>query len=234
MKKQLEIYAHTSQVLNDAYDRVITEIYLLKEKSAFSSFSICGIDPGVGTTSIGINIALAMSQAGWKTVLVDFDLRKNISYKHLSDGFEYGVTDYLDGKQKLEGIVYNTTQENLFFIPSGEVTMNPIELLCSPKLSVLMEELKKNFDYVIVDTPALSATADSNVLATRMDGAILIAEHNTSYKQQLENSYNALEAAGANVLGVILNKADKETYRDYVKNYDYFNHKKYAKKRGGK
>ena len=149
MKKQLEIYAHTSQVLNDAYDRVITEIYLLKEKSEFSTYAICGIEPGVGTTSIGINIALAMAQAGWKTVLVDFDLRKNISYKHLSDGFEFGATDYLDGKQNLEGIVYHTTQDNLYFIPSGEVTINPIELLCSPKLSGLMETLKKNFDFVI-------------------------------------------------------------------------------------
>ena len=234
MKKKLEIYAHTGQVITDAYDRIITELFLLKEKSGLSLFAVCGIDPRVGSTSIGINIAISMAQAGWKTALVDFDLRKIIEYKHLSDGFEVGIADYLTGKQEMDSIIYNTSQENLFFVPSGDVQMNPIALLCSPQMSALMRDLKENFDFVIVDTPALSTTADSNVVATRMDGTILVVEYNTTYKKQLETSCESLEAAGANVLGVVMNKADKETYREYMRNYDYFNRKKYAKKRGDK
>lgn len=234
MKKKLEIYAHASRVVNDAYDRIITELFLLKEKSGLSSLAICGVDPKVGSTSIAINIAIAMAQAGWKTALVDYDMRKSLAYKHLSDGFKFGVADYLSGRCDMDGIVYESTQENLYFVPSGEVLENPIALLCSPKMNSLLQDLKDGFDYIIVDSPALSTTADTNIVATRMDGAVLVVEYNESYKNQLQSCSEALEAAGANILGVVMNKADEETYREYMRNYDYFNRRKYTKKRGGK
>lgn len=234
MKKKLEIYAHVSRVVNDAYDRIITELFLLKEKSGFSSLAICGVDPKVGSTSIAINIAIAMAQAGWKTALVDYDLRKGLEYKHLSDGFEFGVVDYLSGRCDRDNIIYDSTQENLYFVPSGEVLENPIALLCSPKMNSLMKDLKEKFDFIIVDSPALSATADTNVVASRVDGAVLVVEYNETYKNQLQNSYETLEAVGANILGVVMNKADVEAYREYMRNYDYFNRRKYTKKRGGK
>ena len=151
MSKILNLYAHTNATLNDAVKRVVVEMYLKKQKEGLKSVVLCGSQPGVGTTTVAINLALSLAAANWKTILVDSDLRKARMYKHLSEDFKIGMSDYLKGKAGYSDIIYQTSQENLSFLPSGSAIANPVSVLCSEQMNDLLNKLNQEYDFVIID-----------------------------------------------------------------------------------
>lgn len=227
MSKILNLYAHSNETLNDAVNRVVVEIYLKRQKEGLQSIVLCGSEPGVGTTTVSINLALSLAQAHWKTLLVDGDLRKNTNYKHLSEDFEKGMKEYLEGSAECKDVIYGSSQDNLFFLPSGQQAENPVSLLCSERLNQLLEELEDKFDFIIIDSPSLNASQDTCVMASKVQGTVLVSAFNQSRTPLLKKSKTCLEDTGAKVLGVIVNKVDNIAYRDYLKDYDYFRKEKY-------
>ncbi|WP_026669958.1 CpsD/CapB family tyrosine-protein kinase [Butyrivibrio sp. AE3006] len=224
---RLEIYKNDNYILNDAFDQVVMNLHILKKQNGYKSFVICGCESGNGATTVAINLSAALASSGWKTVLIDGDMRKKNSYKRLNEYASVGLSDYLMNRALLDQIIYETTTDNLAYIPCGELINNPVRLLCSVKMSEVRDKLADMYDFIIFDMPAVNAAMDAEVIAVNSDAVILVSAIGNTRKKQLVAAANALVDVKANLIGTIINKTDMDQYKAYNDEYDYFHKEKY-------
>lgn len=229
--EKLEIYKNENYVLNDAFDQAVMNLHILKKQNGYKTFVICGCEAGDGTTTVAINLAAALAGSGWKTVLIDGDMRKKNGYKRLNQNASAGLSDYLMGKASFSDVIYETTTENLSYIPCGELIDNPVRLLCSGKMNEVRDELAKEYDYIIYDMPAVNAAMDAKVIAVNADATILVSSIGNTSKNGLVEAANALTDVKANLIGTIINKIDMDQYAANNVDYDYFENERYVRKK---
>lgn len=226
----INLYRTTNSVVVDAFDNVVANICLQHDRKGYKSFLLTGCEPGVGTTTVAVELAISLSQTGWKTLLLDADMRKNSAYKRLSENVIIGLTDYISGKANEENIVYRTNMELLNYIPCGNVRdINPLRMLYSQHMAKLLSILNDTYDYVIIDVPAVNSSVDPHILSVKADAAILVATLNGASRKYLEEARDRLVKDGANIIGVIQNRVSTEAYKEYIKDFDYFSEKKYLR-----
>ncbi len=231
MKKLIDIYRNTNQYVNDAIDRIIVGIHLKKQKDGCKMIMLSGCEPGVGTTTISISLAISMANTGWRTILIDGDLRKMEKYKRLNKGAEIGLSEFLSNKALYHEIIYDTNHDNLFYISSGRGALNPVSLLCSDKMEELIGRLNEGYDYIVIDMPSVTTSIDANVLANKVDSIILVSAYAKTDKTSIRESKDALTNSGGNIMGIILNKMEASTYGTIIKNFDYYKDQKYVNRR---
>ena len=227
--KKLEIYKNENYALNDAFDQAVVNIHIQKEKNGYKTFTVCGCESGDGSTTVAINLAAALAASGWKTVLIDGDMRKNSAYKRLNEDIKIGFSNYLAGNADINEIVYETTTDLLYYIPSGEITNNPVRLLCSNKMDTMNKILEDNFDFIIYDMPAANTSMDASAVAVKTDACLLVVAMGKTSKKGLAKATNNFKEKNINLLGVVINKVDINEYKRYSKDYDYFNKERYAR-----
>ncbi len=228
--EKLEIYKNSNFILNDAFDQAVMNLHILKKQNGYKSFVLCGCEAGDGTTTVAINLSAALAGSGWKTVLIDGDMRKKNDYKRLNRNASMGLSDFLMGKASMEEVVYETTTDNLSYIPCGELIDNPVRLLCSAKMNEARDELSKSFDFIIYDMPAVNAALDAKVIAVNVDATILVSSIAGTSKKHLIEAANTFAEVNANLIGTIINKMDMDQYVACHEDYDYFQNERYAKK----
>ena len=231
---KLEIYKSDNYVLNDAFDQSVMNLHILKKQNGYKSFVICGCEVGDGTTTVAINLAASLAGSGWKTVLIDGDMRKKNRYKRLNENAGAGLSDYLMNKVTLDKVIYETTTENLYYIPCGELIDNPVRLLCSSKMNEVREELSRDYEFIIYDMPAVNTAMDAKVVAVSADATVLVSAIGETSKAGLVEAANSLVEVKANLVGTIINKIDMNQYTSFNKDYDYFKNEKYIKKANSK
>lgn len=231
MEKTKQLYRYTNAKVTDAYNRVAIEVYMLSQKKGYKSFAICGSEAQTGTTSVAINLAIALSMAGWKTLLIDADLYKE--NKRLSDEHEFGLAEYLEGSKEYQEVICETEYSALDYLPGGSQTANPIGLLCSNKLPELISKANEQYDYIIWDLPSVLEAADTKVVCSKTDATILVSAQYASIKLLKEVKQN-IENAGGNVVGIIGNKLEQAEYKHYRKTFRKKKVKKYSAQKEGK
>lgn len=225
MKNMIDFYRNKNQVMNDAFDRVIVEVQMKKNKFGYKTFLITGCNTKVGTTTNAINLAVSMAASGWKTILIDGDLRKCSQYKRLNDVDDIGLSEYLMDKKRLDEVVYETNINLLNYIPCGRVDESPVRLFCASEMEDLVKQLKKEYDYIIFDMPSINVTPDANILSTLVDAVILVASLRETSKQQLQDAKKKLENYDAKLIGAIINKVEMSEFKRHIKDFDYFKNK---------
>lgn len=225
---KLDIYRNRDYKLNDAFDQTVMNIHILREKKGYKTLTICGCEPGDGATTVAINLAAALASSGWKTVLVDGDMRKKNMFKRLNEETTLGLSNYLNEQATINEVIYETTTDMLSYIPCGDLINNPVRLLCSNKMDDVKKELEERFDYVIYDMPAMNTAMDANVVAVKSDACILVVASGETSKKGLTIAANTLMQEEANLIGVIVNKTEMGEYKRYRKDYDYFKKERYV------
>ena len=194
MEKKVELYQVKNETVNDAFDNMVVEVHLKKQMHGYQSFLLSGSEPGVGTTTMVINLAIAMAEAGRKTVILDIDMRKEQNYKRLNTEVEYGLAELLKDNGSLDKAVYATNQNKLDYIPAtGKVVENPVSLLCSNRMEELLEELKKEYDYIFIDMPSIYSAPDAKIIAGKVDGVIVVAAQGKTLKNHLKEQIGSLK-----------------------------------------
>ena len=180
--------------------------------------AVTSVDPSEGKSTTATNVAWAFARAGYKTLLIDADIRNSV----MSGVFKSrekitGLTDYLAGTQDLSNGLCETNVENLFMIQSGAISPNPTALLQSDKFGSMIETLHKYFDYIIVDTAPIGVVIDAAIIVQKCDASILVAEAGVAKRREVQKAKSQLEHTGTRFLGVILNKFDiqRERYGSY-------------------
>ena len=169
--------------------------------------AISSVQENEGKSTTSTNLAVAFARAGYKTLLVDCDIRNSVmTGVFRSRDKIQGLTDFLSGRSQLDQILYATDFPNLDIIESGQVAPNPTGLLQSKNFTVMMDALREHFDYIIVDTPPIGVVIDAAIIAQRCDGTVLITESGANGRKAVQKAKDQLEQTGTPFLGVVLNK----------------------------
>jgi polysaccharide biosynthesis transport protein len=198
--------------------------------------------PNEGKTTSSINLALSLAQAGAKVILVEADLRrpKVPLYLEMSSMSE-GLSDLISGPKKLtpqgiKAMLHPYESTGLKVLLSGMIPPNPSELLSSKKFEELIDMLRKQFEYVIIDCPPLLPVTDAAIVSAKADGCVLIVHAGATKKPHFIGSRDAIKAVGSNILGVIINKIPESSLEyEYGYRYGYpryygANYRPYAKR----
>lgn len=180
--------------------------------------AVTSVEPSEGKSTTATNVAWAFAHAGYKTLLIDADIRNSVMSGIFKSREKItGLTDYLAGTQDLSHGLCETNVENLFVIQSGAVSPNPTALLQSENFGVMIETLRKYFDYIIVDTAPIGVVIDAAIIVQKCDASILVVEAGVAKRREVQKAKNQLEHTGTLFLGVVLNKFDvqREKYGSY-------------------
>ncbi|MCG9872574.1 tyrosine-protein kinase [Streptococcus suis] len=189
---------------------------------------ITSVQSNEGKSTTAASLALAYARSGYKTVLVDADIRNSVVSGFFKPMTKItGLTDYLAGTTDLSQGLCDTDIPNLTAIESGKVSPNPTALLQSKNFENLLATLRRYYDCVIVDCPPLGLVIDAAIIAQKCDAMVLVAEAGNVKRSSLKKVKEQLDQTGTPFLGVILNKYDiaTEKYGEYG---NYGNHGKKA------
>jgi capsular exopolysaccharide synthesis family protein len=189
------------------------------------ALAVLSANPGEGKSVVNSNLALTLAETGKKVLLVDADLRKP------SIGIVFGVATpkgaglplLLAGEGRLEDMLVDSGFPNLTLLPNGTIPPNPAELLASGALKKVIIDLKARFDYIVFDGAPVLPVTDSVVMATQLDGVMLLGRWNKTRRSEFQRAYRQLRSVGALVLGNVLNAIEvhKGMYGYYGYGYGY-------------
>ena len=205
----------------EAYRSLRTNIQYSSFDKKYQTLLITSSNPGEGKTTVAGNLALVLAQGESKVLLVDCDMRRPSLHKKFKINNTYGISDLLVGKQKFEEAAYKYN-DNLTVLPGGKIPPNPAEMLASKAMTAFLEEMKKHFDYIVLDTPPLQAVSDAQILSTKVDGSIIVVRAGVTKKDVVQNSVSIIKKVNGNIIGTVLNAAEykKDKYYYYYGDED--------------
>lgn len=178
-----------------------------------------------GKTTTSYATAASLARMGRKVALIDADLRRPSIHRRFGLSNERGLTDLLTSSDPIESAIQATPQDNLFVIASGPIPPSPTELISSPRMEQVVQDLARDFDVVVIDSPPILGLADAPALSALADGVIFVVESDRSRRGSLKTALRRLRAMRPILLGAVLTKFDPtrsgNRYSEYY-GYQYY------------
>jgi len=213
--------------VSEAYRIIRTNLAFGLLDQSLKVFQVTSAVKGEGKTTTTANLGISLAQAGMKVLLVDADMRRPSLHRILRlEGVKHGLNDLIsDSGTNLESVIEPTSVPNLSCLPAGAIPPNPAELLSSKRMKALTAELKAHFDVVLIDSPPVISVADSPIIASRVDGTILVARSGYLPRHLCLQAKKAIETVNGKVIGCVLNSVLSAHHPYYY--YRYYNYGKY-------
>ncbi|HAV2254568.1 TPA: polysaccharide biosynthesis tyrosine autokinase, partial [Escherichia coli] len=199
-----------------------TSLHFAMMEARNNVLMISGASPNAGKTFVSTNLAAIIAQAGKKVLLIDTDMRKGYTHKLFEVSNEYGLSDFLSGKNDLPKSVKKIKNVEFDFISRGVVPPNPAELLMHRRFGELITWASNNYDIVILDTPPILAVTDAAIIGHYAGTTLLIARFEQNTPKEIEVSYKRFEQSGVIVKGCILNGVVKKASSYYGYGYNHY------------
>ncbi|RKY41085.1 MAG: hypothetical protein DRP81_08710 [Candidatus Omnitrophota bacterium] len=229
----------------ESYKSIRTNLKLDSRKKIIL---ITSANPQEGKSALLINLGLAFSEEGKKTLLVASDLRRPVLAKTFGISKKIGLVDILMGKvtleeaikgvsdillgnMKFDKIVSSPSMRNLWILPCGSIPSNPTVLLNSSLMNELVDEVREKFDVTLFDSPPVLAVADTSILAPKVDIVVICYEIGRTSKSALIRAKTQLEAVGTHIEGIVLNHIRPQTESFYTYPY-YYKYRYYGVEEG--
>ena len=217
---QLAALLYPRSGVAEAYRTLRSNVEFAAVDAPVRTLLVTSAVPGEGKTVTAANLAVVFAQAGRKVLLVDADLRKPRVHAMFDLANAHGLTTMLRSDTvRPEAVSHLTEEANLRVLTTGPLPPNPAELLGSHRMQAVMGLLRESADLVIFDSPPLQAVTDSAVLSSVADGTLLVIDAGRSRRRAVRTAGEILARAGANVLGVVLNRMPAKAHSDYVGYY---------------
>lgn len=224
-QRKLIVHEDAKSPVAEAFRTLRTNIQFAKADSEIKTIMFTSSGPGEGKSIISANMAVALAQSGKRVILMDCDLRKPVQHLIFRKN-NRGVTNILAEGLPVETFIQETEIPGLRVVTSGAVPPNPSELLGAAKMSEIINELKTKIDYLIIDAPPVVAVTDACVLASKVDGVLLIVDSGVIRPEMAQKAKDSLLRAKGHILGIILNKVElDEEHAYYYYYYDNQNTK---------
>jgi protein-tyrosine kinase len=170
------------------------------------AFAVTSAERGEGRSWLAANLATMFAQLGERTLLIDADMRHPRQHRLFNIDNSVGLSALLTGRAGREIARRIHPQLRLFVLPAGIIPPNPQELLARPVFEVILDHFAAQFSLVIIDTPAVSETADAQILAANAGNAVMVARRNQTRQSKLAAAMQILTDTGVNVIGSVLNE----------------------------
>lgn len=189
----------------EAFRGVRTALYFSVRGEVHQVIQVTSPNAGDGKSTVIANLAISIAQSGKRVVLVDADFRKPRQHKMFGISAATGLASVIAEQAELKDAIHDTVVPGLALIPCGPRPDNPAELLTSPRFKELLDVLRDQYDYVLIDTPPLLAVSDPSVVAPRADGVILAVRVSANGRPAAERAKEILNTLNTKVLGVVVN-----------------------------
>lgn len=196
-------------------------LFIRNAKTKSKTILVTSSVSGEGKTFISINMATVFALAGKKTILVGFDLRKPKIFKDFGLNNEIGVVNYLISEESEKNIIQKTEVPNLDLITSGPIPPNPSELIIGEATEELINSLKEQYEYIIIDTPPVGIVSDSLELLKYVDATIYVVRQNYSQKGMLKLINEKYEKKEVKNISIVLNDFNIKSKYGYEYGYGY-------------
>lgn len=215
----LNLTKHPNSALSEAFRALGTAVSV--PSRPVNSILITSAQKGEGKTTTALNLAQALAQRRVPVLLIDCDLRKGEVAKAIGITNAKGLTSVLSGELEIPDVLH-ALEPNLWAIPAGDISRDPVAMLASREMETLLKGVSARFEFVIIDSPPILAVTDAVVLSSLVDGVLLVTASGTTPRSALIRSRRILEASGARILGMAVNKLDMRrlgygyTYSNYA------------------
>jgi capsular exopolysaccharide synthesis family protein len=217
------VLKHPTSSLAEAYHILRTAILLSTAPRPPQAVLVTSAQPGEGKTCTAVNLAIGLAQRGVPVVLVDADMRRPGVSRALGISTNgAGLSTVLSGAHTLdESLRQAESVPNLWVLPAGPEAPNPADLLSSPAMRQVLEQLRARFTHVLLDSAPLLLVTDPTLLSGLVDGTVLVVESGVMARRGLARAHKILQSAGGRLLGAVLNKWDarSEGYYAYYGSY---------------
>ena len=208
----------------EAYKVIRTSIQFAKAGNSLKTIAITSCTPDEGKSTTAANLAIVLTQTGKRVLLMDCDMRNPTVHKNFKLSNKVGLSSCISLGTALAEAVQETEIENLDALTSGVIPPNPSELLGSERMQHILARAQEEYDYVLLDTPPVLPVTDTLVLGSLVDGLILVLDSGEVKVEMARDVKNQLMHAGANILGVVLNKVRSEHHGYGYGYYYYYGH----------
>ncbi len=209
LKKTLELADDPDAPSSEAFRTLRTALGFVGGGAASRSFLFTSAHEGEGKSYCASNLAATLARQGFRTLLIDGDLRRPALDGALFDrGASAGLANYLEGKEVSSEVCRETATRGLYLLAAGRSSQNPGELLASGRLEVLVADAARWFDRIVIDSPPVNAVSDAILLARHVDSVCLVVRAGQTTRQDVVQATRKLGMAGRPPVGFVLNGAD--------------------------
>lgn len=227
MKKELIAELDPKSPISEVFRTLRTNIQFMNTKGKLKTILVTSTFPREGKSWVASNLAVTFAQAGKKVVIIDADMRKGRQYSIFGVSPIPGLSNYLSGigidedeELDIVDFVQETEVDNLFIIPAGNIPPNPSELLISPQMVDLLDQLKELCDIVILDGTPNELVTDSLILARLVDSTVIVTASKETKKENLRRAITNIQNVGGKIAGVVVNKVPIAA-KKYEQSYYY-------------
>lgn len=167
------------------------------------TLALVSFNHGEGRSNMAANLAIVFSQLGERTLLIDADLRQPRQHALFKLHDTYGLSDVLAGRADLTGVTRIPGFRDLSVLPAGTIPPNPVELI-SRGLKTCLQQLRSQFDVILIDTPPAAQGIDAQIIASHCGGALLMARQHKTRLNDLQMLKEALQDTGSQCVGAVL------------------------------
>ncbi len=196
---------------------------------------VTGATPGVGKSFVSANFAALLAAGGKRVLLIDADLRKGHLNQYFGVGRARGLSELVAGSIRSEEAVRKGLVPNLDLVTTGMLPPNPAELMMSPALPAILDQLSAGYDLVIIDTPPVLGAADTPAIAVHAGTPLMVARADQTQMGELHECAKRLTHAGKGITGVLLNALDlsRRHYGSYSYRYGGYQYRQYTYRSNG-
>jgi capsular exopolysaccharide synthesis family protein len=207
----------------EQYRSLRTRILEAGERMHMRAFVVTSAGIGEGKTLTALNLAWLLAQTeGVRALLIDSDLRRPCATDYLGIDSKMGLSEVLGGKLRLEDAIVRLEPSGLHLLPGGSPRDDVAELLSGPSYANLLTEVRRMFDYIIIDAPPLGVFTDANILMSRADAGLLVVRASQTRYSTVDKLLEQMPRE--RLLGVVLNRTDEQPdAANYSYQYRYYN-----------
>jgi len=221
-RRPLTVHEDPHSPRSEAFRQLRTNLQFVDVDRPRKIIVVTSALPGEGKTNTLVNLAIAMASAGSRVLVVDADLRRPKVTDLLGLERGVGLTSVLSGRVRPEQVIQPWGGGVFDVLASGPLPPNPSELLASQYMEVMLNELRAQYDAVLIDTPPLLPVTDAAAVAPATDGAILICRFRRTTRTQVESAVQALSAVSAPLLGTVFTMVPNAGPRAYAQYNSYY------------
>lgn len=166
---------------------------------------------GEGKSTTAINLSYTLAETGKKVLLIDADLRLPSVAKKIEIKSTPGLSNIIAGNADIKDSVRESGKlDSWYILPSGDVPPNPTEMLGSAQMKKIIEELREQYDFIVVDLPPVNIVSDAVVISPLLDGMLVVVRENYSERRELSQCIKQLELSSVKVLGFVMNQSNSD------------------------
>lgn len=208
--------------LSEAFRGLRTSVLLSTAGRPPRSLVFISAEPGEGKTTTCCNLAICLAQLGKRVLLIDTDMRRPSVHRFFGLSASAGVVNYLTGDRDWLSLMQNSGLPGLDCAVCGPVPPNPSEIISSSRMETLLREAMGKYDFVLCDSPPLLSVADGRILATMVEGAILVVKGGATPRELVRHAQLLASDVGARLIGVVLNGVNIHADDYYYSRYYYY------------